>query len=225
MKLNFDFLAGYKTKIFTVLFISFLWAEILKWGVTKDDFKSLEEHQEIIIAILWILYWLFMKWWRNDFNIKNILTYNDTLSSYIKKKQWSYIDYDKAYGSQCVDLAKDYAKDVLWISLWSFWGSAKTGWYNKSNTFSSKKWQKIINNPNDKNQTPNRWDIVFFEGWNFHPEYGHVAVIINASAWEKTIEVLEQNWGSGNWNGKWENAIRLKNYSYNWVAWWYRKIG
>ena len=138
------------------------------------------------------------------------------LSEYIKKVAWTNIDYDWVYGSQCVDLIKNYTREVLWIRLWTFWGSAKTGWANSSNTFPTDTWEKIPNNPSDLYQTPKVWDIAFWNTWI----YGHVAIVLEWTKWSY-IQALEQNvW---NWDWVWEDdAVKVSRKSYHNISWWYR---
>lgn len=38
-----------------------------------------------------------------------------TLTSFVKANQGHQVDYDGAYGSQCVDLAREYLDDVLGV--------------------------------------------------------------------------------------------------------------
>ena len=66
------------------------------------------------------------------------------LQEYAKKVEWLCIDFDKEYGHQCVDLIRHYAQNVLKFNLWVFGWSAKTGWFNRSNTFDKKFFNKII---------------------------------------------------------------------------------
>lgn len=119
----------------------------------------------------------------------------------------SCVDYDGAYWYQCVDLMRHYAQYAEYppitnrwnaIQLWDKW---LWSWYTK-----------VINWINNK---PPVWAIVFWKQW----EFGHVAI-----AWRSNyfwMEVLEQNWWSGNWDGRWNNAIRIrKDYFHN-CLWWF----
>ncbi len=121
-------------------------------------------------------------------------------------------------GTQCVALAKHFTKEVIWVSLWAFWGSAKNGWVNTSNTFSSD-WEKIENNPNDPAQVPKPWDIIFWTTGKFS-KYGHVGVVLKTYKRENRFIAINQNSGSGDWKGQ-DDAVRIQEYSYKDVAGWY----
>lgn len=137
------------------------------------------------------------------------------LKEYVEKVEWLCIDFDKEYGHQCVDLIKHYTQNVLWIKLWSFWGSAKTGWNNTYNTFPESQFEKIA----DKSKFQ-VWDIIFWNRWT----YWHVAIITKIFGnW--AFEVIEQNvW---NWDWKWaDDCVKLSVYpNYNDVLWVYRFKG
>lgn len=66
------------------------------------------------------------------------------LKEYEKKVEWLCIDFDKEYGHQFVALIRHYAQNVLKFNLWVFGGSAKTGWFNRVNTFEKKFFDKIF---------------------------------------------------------------------------------
>ena len=129
------------------------------------------------------------------------------LEQFIQKWKGKRNDYDKAYGYQCVDLIKQYTLEVFNIRLWSFWGSAKTGWKNSFKTFTSNIWEKIPNNPKDPNQVPQTGDIIFWNKWR----YGHVAVVVQWYKGSNKIKILEQNWGQRevNWFMRWCNPCNL----------------
>ena len=137
------------------------------------------------------------------------------LKEYVEKVKDTLIDYDGMYGSQCVDLVKHYSQNVLWIKLWSFWGSAKTWWENKENTFKPEIFKK---NEYYRDNVPEAWDIIFFKT---NTPYWHTAVVLSAS--KDWIEVLEQN--VGNWDWKWyDDRVKIWLYNYNNVMGWYSVI-
>jgi len=137
------------------------------------------------------------------------------LKEYVKKVEGLCIDYDWIYGYQCVDLIKHYSQNVLWIKLWGFWGSAKTWWLNKENTFKPEIFKK---EEYYWDNIPEAWDIIFFKT---NTPYWHTAVVISAS--KDWIEVLEQNVGDGTWKG-FKNRVKIWLYNYNNVMWWYSLI-
>lgn len=137
------------------------------------------------------------------------------LKEYVEKVEWLCIDFDKEYGHQCVDLIKHYSQNVLWIKLWSFWGSAKTWWENRENTFKPEVFKK---NEYYWDNIPEAGDIIFFRTTT---SYWHTAVVLSAN--KDSIKVLEQNvW---NWDWKWnDDRIKIWLYNYNNVMGWYSSI-
>lgn len=121
-------------------------------------------------------------------------------------------------GTQCVALSKHFCKEVIWVSLWAFWGSAKTGWANTSNTFSSD-WERIVNDTSNPKQVPKPWDIIFWITWPYST-YGHVGIVLKAKKWENKITVINQNTGNGDWKGQ-DDCVKIEEYSYLNVAGWY----
>ena len=118
-----------------------------------------------------------------------------------EKRLWKRIDYDKTYGYQCVDLIKQYADEVLHLGkIWAIWNANKVLQSALFKSFSKLKVNDLM-----------QWDIIVRTRW----KYGHIAIVDHIREWR--VYVLEQN-GSGknSWNGLWENAIRVKDYSINW---------
>lgn len=142
------------------------------------------------------------------------MTHNEFLEKYMRTAQ----DTDGGAGIQCVDLAKLYSREVLGIELWSFGGTAKSGWLNKSNTFDPKKWQKVVNTPTG---VPPRGAIIFYD----EPRAtGHVAIVHSASP--DDVLLIEQNGASGDWRGRGYDAINFEvKRDYNKCLGWYIAIG
>lgn len=140
------------------------------------------------------------------------LSHNQFLDKYLRKA----IDEDGGYWFQCIDLAKLYAREVYWITLGSFWGTARTGWLNTKKTFDIKKWERI---PYKVWLEPQRGDIIFYDKpWLT----GHVAVVCEATKID--IMVIEENGATGNGDWKGYNAINLETKrDYKDVLGWYRK--
>lgn len=121
-------------------------------------------------------------------------------------------------GIQCVALAKHFTKEVIWVSLWAFWGSAKNGWANTSSTFSSD-WEKIPNDTSNPKQVPVPWDIIFWTTGQYIT-YWHVGIVMKAKKWENKITVINQNTWS--WDGKGQDdCVKIEEYSYLNIAGWY----
>lgn len=94
-------------------------------------------------------------------------------------------------------------------------------WANKHGTF-NEKWEKIKNNPKDRNQVPQAGDIIFWTGGKYE-KYGHIGVVVEGLPYK--IQVIDQNTGSGNGDGRYNNRIRIHDYNYHNVAGWYRLRG
>lgn len=129
-------------------------------------------------------------------------------------------DYDKQFWAQCVDFARQYAKDAG-SPIGTFSGSAFNGW--KTGSPFDKTWKRILKRVGNY---PNPWDIVFFEPTPSN-KYWHVAI---ADRWcsDTILCIIEQN--AGSWNGDWKgaNAIKRTQTSYNGSRWvcpgWFSKI-
>ena len=116
------------------------------------------------------------------------------------KKTWlgKRIDYDGAYGFQCVDLIK------LYLEFLGFWkikslGNAKQ--VPQAELFNSGR-EKIVGT-DDLMQG----DIII----KTQGKYGHIAIVDRIVGWK--VFVLEQNWSWKNsWSGTGDNAIRVQSY-------------
>lgn len=60
------------------------------------------------------------------------------LNSWLGKK----VDYDKAYGNQCVDWAREFARVSAMNPIGTFSGSAINGWLTGS-PFKDTRWKRI----------------------------------------------------------------------------------
>lgn len=117
------------------------------------------------------------------------MTYQD----FIWKWNGKYVDYDGALGNQCVDLMRQYCKDVFKVDGYVAIpprGTAKSIFANfKDNQY----FKKVLNGPNN---TPKKGDIVF---WGTYPMItgwaGHVAIVDNADLY--SLIVFQQNYPTG----------------------------
>lgn len=107
-----------------------------------------------------------------------------TLDEFIKNYEGKQIDYDGAYGSQCVDVFRQYGKEVLGIKEHT---GAVDGAKDLFLKFSS---MPLMQKYYKKVYTPQKGDIVIF-GENKTNKYGHVAIVIYAT--NKSIIVFEQD--------------------------------
>lgn len=105
-----------------------------------------------------------------------------TLTQFIKTYLGKKVDFDKAYGAQCVDLYRQYVKDVL----------------NRNQTPAVQGASEIIDNPGDLNVTRESKDAdysvgdVLIWGPTATNKYGHVAILV-AIYNTKYFVVLEQD--------------------------------
>jgi cell wall-associated NlpC family hydrolase len=127
-----------------------------------------------------------------------------TLSQFITKYRGKYLDFDKVYGAQCVDLTKAYYKEVLGIAPKI--GNAVTYWTTIDSRFT-----RIANTPR---AIPRAGDVVV---WGTkYGKYGHVAVATgNGNVW--WFDAFSQNDPLG-------SPCKIKRYyMYRGVLGWLRK--
>lgn len=95
---------------------------------------------------------------------------------------------------ECVALAKQYIKEVLWQPVRWFWWSAWAAYNNVAHTFDDN-WVQ------GKGEVQ-KWDIIFSPPTPYN-KYGHVAVA------HSTTEMIEQNGWIGKGTGTAKDAIRI----------------
>jgi hypothetical protein len=105
-----------------------------------------------------------------------------TLDDFITKYNGRGIDYDGAYGFQCVDLWRQYVKEVLGFPQSKPIPGAKDVW----DTYLPEYYERISNTPTG---VPKVGDIMIW-GSAYGP-YGHIAVVTGAN--EKTFSCFSQN--------------------------------
>lgn len=132
-----------------------------------------------------------------------------TLDEFVKKYK-NGVDYDGAYGKQCVDYVNEYAKDVLGIK------NAFVGPYYAYQCYTEySNYPSIKNNfnrvANGKTNHPNKGDVIVWA--KERNDYaGHIAVVLGAT--EHTIKVAEQNYDD-------KGSVREYTYpNYNNVLGW-----
>ncbi|MGF7108240.1 CHAP domain-containing protein [Treponema pedis] len=109
------------------------------------------------------------------------------LDEFVKKYEGKKVDYDGRYGAQCVDLFRQYCKDVLNIP--------HTGGVTGAEELFTKYEklpleQKYFNRIVYAGGTPEPGDVVIFKSTE-NNKFGHVAIVIAASDTE--ITVFEQD--------------------------------
>lgn len=101
-----------------------------------------------------------------------------TLKRFIVTYNGQKVDWDKAHGYQCVDLFRQYCKDVLNIKQVPPVNGAKD----------------IINNPGDFKVSKGAYapgDVLIYDGTASNP-YGHVCILVSLLD-SDTFVVFEQN--------------------------------
>ena len=127
----------------------------------------------------------------------------------------SPVDFDNGFaGFQCMDLVRAWWKHS-WKpqakALWAKWVKFLAIQPNKYLV----KWQEFIKNT--PTNFPKEGDAIIF---NQPSLTGHIAIVVEATV--NWVKVFEQNFGSGNWDGKWNNAPRFRTTNYRNVMWWVR---
>lgn len=126
------------------------------------------------------------------------------------KDKWNgkFCDYDKAFGFQCVDLMRQYMKEVMGLEPYKVLPGATYAkqlfWNYKTGPLS-----KISNGPSN---FPKKGAIVFWTTYPFVTGIaGHVGIVDSADA--NTLIVFSQNYPSG-------SACSLRKFSYKGVIGW-----
>lgn len=128
------------------------------------------------------------------------MTYEEFKNKWIDKG----INYDGAYGNQCMDVYRQYVKEVLLCPQSPPVQGAKDVW----NTYLPEYFDRIANSPTG---VPQQGDIVI---WGMAP-YGHIAICDHATT--STLTCFEQNWIEQDGSGVTE--LRLHG-NYNSVLGW-----
>lgn len=107
-----------------------------------------------------------------------------TLDEFIKNYEGKKVDYDGAFGVQCVDLVRQYDREVLNIREHTGAVESAKDLYNNFDKMPlmQKYFKKVY--------FPHKGDIVIFNS-NEKNRHGHVAIVVYAS--NKTMVVFEQN--------------------------------
>jgi hypothetical protein len=125
-----------------------------------------------------------------------------TLEEFIKKYDGKGIDYDGAYGFQCMDLYRQYVKDVIGGKQSPAVPGAKDVW----NTYLSDVFTRTTNKPDN---APKPGDVVIW-GEGIGP-YGHIAVCSQADS--NNFTSFDQNYPLG-------SVCHLQKHTYFAVAGW-----
>ena len=110
-----------------------------------------------------------------------------TLEQFVEKYNGKKIDYDGRFGAQCVDLFRQYCRDVLCIPhTGGVVGAADL--FTKYDTMPLE--QKYFDKLVYAGGKPEKGDVVIFAPTKSN-KYGHVAIVLDASSEE--IAVFEQD--------------------------------
>jgi surface antigen len=137
-------------------------------------------------------------------------------SQFTGKFNGKFIDYDNAYGFQCVDLMRKYVLDVYGLKPYvaiPTTGNAKNIFYNFRD---NKYFKKVLNTPNNM---PKKGDIVFFKTSVLPPWFygfaGHVAVVDSANV--MSMILFGQNYPTG-------SACSFRKFSYKDCLGWLSRV-
>lgn len=119
-----------------------------------------------------------------------------TLNEFINKWNGRYVDVDGFYGPQCVDLMRQYCKDVFSVNGYVAIpprGNAKDIYKNFVN---NKYFKKVVNTPTG---VPKKGDIIFFKTSTWFPFLygwaGHVAIFSGGDTMR--MITFDQNYPTG----------------------------
>src|SRR3990167_857740 len=128
------------------------------------------------------------------------------LDEFIKKYNGKGIDYDGAFGNQCMDLYRQYVKEVLGFPQSPAVVGAKDVW----DTYLKTHYTKVGNTPEG---FPNKGDVIIW-GKTYGP-FGHIAVCIEADI--NKLKVFGQNDPLG-------TLCQERVYNYNHILGWLKPI-
>lgn len=129
-----------------------------------------------------------------------------TFEEFITKYDGKGIDFDGAFGTQCVDLYRQYVKEVLGYPQSPLVEGAKDIW----DTYLPDYYQRIENTPYG---VPEKGDIVIFG--DTMGKYGHVSIFIEGTASRFTS--FDQNYPTG-------SLCHKQGHTYNAVLGWLRPL-
>jgi len=125
-----------------------------------------------------------------------------TLDHFIEKYNGKTIDFDKAYGGQCMDLYRQYVKEVLGFPQ----SPPVKGAYQVWDTYLSQYFDRIDNTPIG---IPRKGDILIW-GQSVG-KYGHIAVFLEGNT--SSFRSFDQNWAVG-------TNCHIQNHNYNGLLGW-----
>lgn len=137
------------------------------------------------------------------------MAYDEFVSKWIGR----YLDYDGKYGFQCVDLMRQYVKDVYGLNPYQAiptTGNAKEIYRNFRNN------QYLRKENNTPTNMPQKGDIVFWGTYPFITGFaGHVGIVVEASLYH--LIVFNQNYPVG-------SPCQYRRFSYKGVLGWLHRV-
>ena len=111
-----------------------------------------------------------------------------TFAEFVKKYNGQKVDYDKAYGAQCVDVFRQYCADVLNIEHTGGVNGAKDLFLDYFKMSKEQKYFMLIDEK--KNPTYKEGDVLVWNSTKTN-QYGHVAILLAVMSGD--LLVFEQN--------------------------------
>lgn len=129
-----------------------------------------------------------------------------TFDEFINKYDGKKIDYDGFHDGQCVDLYRQYVKEVLEFPQSPPVEGAKDVW----DTYLKDKYTRVANTPDG---IPDKGDIVI---WNSGAgTYGHIAIFIEGTT--GSFKSFDQNWPAG-------SSCHIQRHYYSNVLGWLKPV-
>lgn len=129
-----------------------------------------------------------------------------TLEQFVETYNGKKVDYDGHYGAQCVDLFRQYCKDVLEIPhTGGVVGASELYTKYEAMPLEKRYFERI---PYKAGMQPEAGDVVIFAATKAN-QYGHVAIVLNSSAAEMAVfeqDGFKQN-GAYVRSGKYERVL------------------
>ena len=128
-----------------------------------------------------------------------------TLDQLIKKYDGEHVDYDYAFGPQCMDLYRKYVEEVLGLPQSRPVSGAKKVW----DTYLKTKYDSF---PNTPKAVPNNGDIIVWNAMS-NNRYGHIAIFVHGNV--KSFISFDQNWPV-------DSPCHLQQHGYSNIIGWLR---
>ncbi|MEK0326789.1 MAG: CHAP domain-containing protein [Nitrosopumilus sp.] len=128
-----------------------------------------------------------------------------TLDQLIKKYDGEHVDYDYAFGPQCMDLYRKYVEEVLVLPQSISVEGAKEVW----KTYPDDVYDRFINTPK---AVPKKGDIIIWDK-SVGKGFGHIAIFVHGNV--KSFISFDQNWPV-------DSPCHLQQHGYSNIIGWLR---